>query len=135
VARLIEASPLRHRIHLNVVGAEVIDIRQPSMRQHGYEGLAFGGLIEPKHRRAPVSIYVATGIYHTMRRRYKLSRKQAESGLLEILCHEWAHYEQHRDGRRIQERGVAVRARSLATAILGVPSRKWITIQLQGGSR
>jgi len=29
------------------------------------------------------------------------------------VAHEWAHYEQWRDGRPVQERGVAVRARTL----------------------
>jgi len=29
------------------------------------------------------------------------------------LCHEFAHYEQFRDGRRLQERGVKVRAENL----------------------
>lgn len=33
--------------------------------------------------------------------------------LPEIIAHEWAHMEQHRDGRPIQERGVEVRARGL----------------------
>lgn len=37
-----------------------------------------------------------------------------ETMLPEVISHELAHLEQHRDGRRLQERGVAVRARSLA---------------------
>jgi len=32
---------------------------------------------------------------------------------VETLCHEIAHYEQWRDGRKLQERGVAVRTRTL----------------------
>jgi hypothetical protein len=34
------------------------------------------------------------------------------------IAHEWAHYEQYRDGKPVQERGVVVRARSLARGIL-----------------
>lgn len=37
--------------------------------------------------------------------------------ILEVLSHEVAHYEQWRDGREIQERGVAVRARTIARKI------------------
>lgn len=33
--------------------------------------------------------------------------------LMESLCHELAHYEQYRDGKEIQERGVAVRTKSI----------------------
>jgi len=31
----------------------------------------------------------------------------------ESFCHEFAHYEQYRDGKPLQERGVAIRARNL----------------------
>lgn len=33
--------------------------------------------------------------------------------IMEALCHELAHYEQFRDGKKVQERGVRVRARNL----------------------
>lgn len=40
-----------------------------------------------------------------------------EAYLRENFAHELAHYEQWRDGRTLQERGVEVRARTLATAL------------------
>lgn len=41
------------------------------------------------------------------------TRKDAVLGVIHNLFHELAHYEQHRDGRKLTERGVAVRAWSL----------------------
>jgi predicted SprT family Zn-dependent metalloprotease len=37
--------------------------------------------------------------------------------LTEIIAHELAHYEQFRDGRKLQERGIAVRTRTLVQEI------------------
>lgn len=39
------------------------------------------------------------------------------TGWLAVLGHELAHYEQLRDGRGLQERGVSVRGRTIAKAI------------------
>lgn len=46
--------------------------------------------------------------------------EQSEVGccLISTLLHELAHYEQARDGRKVQERGVAIRTRSLCRAFL-----------------
>jgi hypothetical protein len=44
--------------------------------------------------------------------------------VLETLCHEAVHYEQYRDRRPIQERGVSVRARNLTTKILSIMQDK-----------
>jgi len=35
----------------------------------------------------------------------------------QIVFHEWAHYEQWRDGRKLQERGMNVRAKNLCKAM------------------
>lgn len=42
------------------------------------------------------------------------TRAEAIAAVLTNFLHEWAHYEQYRDGKPIQERGVNVRAKSLA---------------------
>lgn len=62
-------------------------------------------------RRAPV-IYVAAGLARVLVAS-GCAPRGARNGVLETVCHELAHYEQHRAGRAMTERGVQRRARSL----------------------
>jgi hypothetical protein len=63
--------------------------------------------------RGDVEIVIATGL---MQKRGKLRPKDIRHLLL-VLLHEYAHYEQYRDGRKPGERGVNVRAKSLLKRI------------------
>jgi hypothetical protein len=52
------------------------------------------------------------------------------SHLETCLCHEVAHYEQWRDGRKLQERGVAVRARSLLSLAKQAKVKRWSRVRI-----
>ena len=46
-----------------------------------------------------------------------MKRSDWLSQVREVICHEFVHYEQYRDGKRLSERGVRVRARNLVKLI------------------
>ena len=69
---------------------------------------------------ASVGLVVSTGFYEEA----YVSRSKVIAGVLQTLGHEWAHYEQWRDGRLVTERGVEVRGRSLVAAALAAEGRR-----------
>jgi hypothetical protein len=93
VAAAPRVTPIRHPIRVFIAPAATV--------QHPGGGIGFGCFGPCKGRpeiwmggRPPV-------------------KKWVEAWLREVLAHELAHYEQFRDGHRLQERGVAVRTRTL----------------------
>ncbi len=48
------------------------------------------------------------------------TRSERLEYLTHTFAHELAHYEQHRDGRKLQERGVEVRARTIMRDLFGL---------------
>jgi len=107
VERMVRAAervtPIRHAITVHIAPAPAIragdsgevgfgytqvDTRTPGAPVH----IALAGDGPPLHEDDPVAV---------------------EDFLLSTFCHELAHYEQHRDGKPLQERGVEVRARNL----------------------
>ena len=118
--RLAEAipavSPPRHRIQVNVV---------PNPCVGGPEdGYGFGACLTPGAAGATVKgfdvgIYVAAGLAEICQQ-HGDSRAEAVGMVAHTFLHEYAHYEQFRDGRPVQERGVNVRARTLARRLSGV---------------
>ncbi len=100
-----EVSRVRHRI--SVVVAPAPAISGPD------GGVGFGAFLCPARKRysGPLRIYIAGRPMG-----YKsagVGRREAVHAVGESLLHELAHYEQYRDGRTVQERGVEVRAKSL----------------------
>lgn len=96
-------SPDRHGVAVFVVGWPTV-----SSIHEGEMTVAFGFFVED--RGGSPAIYLAG----EMPEDYGMTRQEWwDRELPETVAHEWAHYEQYRDGREVQERGVAVRARSL----------------------
>jgi len=58
-------------------------------------------------------ICLGTGLAELCQQQFGDNRRNACMAVIETLAHELAHYEQFRDGRPLQERGVGVRAKSL----------------------
>jgi hypothetical protein len=103
---LIPAIPsdlLRHRLRIRVVPAKVVG--------DGKSGFGFGCFRVV--RRAP-EIWLAGE-----RPERTVTDAEWAEMLTTTFAHELAHYEQWRDGRPLQERGVAVRARSIVAAMGG----------------
>lgn len=103
------AVDFRHAVKIHVVPSRVVGDQPPFGRLHG---VGFGAFAI---RRGKPSIWIA-GI----RQEGCITDDEHREMLLRVLCHELAHYEQWRDGKRLQERGVGVRARSLMKKIGGV---------------
>lgn len=83
----------------------------------GHEGApGWAVFLVPPPDHAPgdvVRIVLAAGRVTMLEREYRLSREEALARLLHDLAHEIVHYEQWRDGRSIDERGVNRRAAAL----------------------
>jgi hypothetical protein len=93
---------LPHRIIVHVVPGAVLE-------EIGGDGLGFGAFLvihgEPH-------IVLASGLSWWIRQK-KIPRAEMIGQLLRTFVHELVHYEQWRDGRWVQERGVRVRTRAL----------------------
>jgi hypothetical protein len=96
-------SPATTPVHVDVVPA-------PSVAD-GQGGYGFGATVIGISK-TPVRIYIA-GQLGAVKGDHRLSQRTIRRYLGETICHEWAHYEQFRDGRPVIERGVRVRAASL----------------------
>lgn len=79
-------------------------------------GFGFGVFVPPRRKSDPPRIAVAAGLADLCEAAGE-SRADALLAVLHTFLHEFAHYEQWRDGRTLQERGVNVRARSLLRSI------------------
>lgn len=73
-------------------------------------------------RRLPI-IYIGTG-YRELKKHVGMTEDEFEEHLRHNLAHEVAHYEQWRDGKKLQERGVNVRATNLVRLAMTVSSTK-----------
>lgn len=94
---------------------EVFIVPAPAVTIHGRTG--FGATRVQKNGRGRARIYIA-GDYTEVMRDHKIPKPQARKDIGETLAHEWAHYEQWRDGRPIIERGVRMRAANLYRRVL-----------------
>jgi hypothetical protein len=108
VGALCRVSPPRHRIAIEIVPHPCIKYEDGGKTKHGFGVFA---------NTNPPTICVAGGLAKTCIKEYGDSREHAIRAVVTVLCHEWAHYEQHRDGKPIVERGVAVRTRTLLRLI------------------
>jgi hypothetical protein len=107
--RAEEVTPVEHCLKVFLMPAPVVLCTQTGRR--GYGLFRWG-----KVHRAEIFLgdgRVARGL--KLRTRMRLVRS--------TFAHELAHYEQWRDGRRMTERGVAVRARTLEAALTRRPPR------------
>lgn len=108
-AGLTSVSPPAHHVRVIVLPSVMLDPGdgQPA---HGY-------FVTPSHAPcevASVGIAIATGFYEAA----YVSRTRVAAEVLQVLGHEYAHYEQWRDGKPVTERGVEVRGRNLVAAAL-----------------
>lgn len=87
---LPDLSILNHRIEVRIFHASFV--------KHE-DGDDCFGLFYAATKYTPCRILIAGGI------------PVAEAG--DTMCHEWAHYEQWRDGRKLNERGVKARAKKI----------------------
>lgn len=97
---------VRHRLTITVAPSEVLDV--PG------RGRAFGAFFWPASRRAnALSVWLAGRFPEYLKRSGVDKRGERLRALLEILAHEFAHYEQWAAGKRADERGAENRARVL----------------------
>ena len=100
--RLIEC---RHKLTVQVVPGQVVCVRDGTRSVSG-----FGVFTTTyKHPR----IFIAG----TPLPRREMSREEWLYGTRVVICHEFAHYEQFRDGRKLNERGIEQRAKKLAALV------------------
>jgi hypothetical protein len=98
--KLVKTSPPKHEIIIYVVSEQAIDDgNRVSFGVFGHCG-----------RSEKLAIYVAAGAAEVVQEKGG-TRATGVADVVDTLRHEWAHYEQFRDGKKLQERGVAARAR------------------------
>jgi hypothetical protein len=112
--KLERVSELRHHMTVLIVKEPAVATGPPP---HG-AGTGFA-CFDP-HR---VTMTVCAGMVRLLMTEHSYSRRDADAAFVETLCHEWAHYEQFRNAKRLQERGIGVRARALMAAIDARPRR------------
>lgn len=91
---------------------------RPEPAVEGGGGIGFASISLPRVTvdRAPgrfIWMPVGCGFVEVAVEEWGETEAEALNGLLHNILHEFAHYEQYRDGREVQERGVNVRATSL----------------------
>ena len=105
IGHLQAISPARHTVRVRVSAAHAVTSETGAANE---VGVSFGVFTIQTRE-----IRLAAGMVRHLMREHKLTRTEAESAFMEVVCHEWAHYEQFRDGRPVVERGVGARARVL----------------------
>ena len=99
----------------------IVQIANAGSLQAG-ESLAFGCFGWPKSRpvgRRFVWIFLAGRLPEQVIESGNCERSEAIESLLEVLAHEFAHYEQWRAGKRPSERGAQRRAKQLVRQFQG----------------
>lgn len=114
-AGIVLVSPPRHEVRLVVVPCVALDSGD-GKSAHGL----FATPEEGPDEVASVGMAVASGFYEEA----YMSRARVAAEVAQVLGHEYAHYEQWRDGRPVTERGVEVRGRGLVAAALKAAPRK-----------
>lgn len=109
LASVLSLSPLKHKLEICVVPA-------PAVKDPITGTCGFGVFVHWKPKRQGVSIFVAAGLAEAAQRDGD-SRAEAVEAVVHVFLHEWAHYEQFRDGKQLTERGPELRARGLRRLI------------------
>lgn len=106
-------SQVRHVIEVEMVPA-------PAIEADG--GFGFGLFVVPARKRQNPTIVIAAGLADVLQEEQGDSREDALLAVRHTFLHEFAHYEQWRDGRELTERGVSVRAAGLLRKIAALTS-------------
>lgn len=96
---------IRHQVNATVASDSVLT--------HSDGEFAYGLFWEPYSTRKHPAIQVAGGMNRDARLHWWVPPERDWLCVVETLFHELVHYEQWRDGRPVNERGVVVRSHSL----------------------